>query len=276
MSKYEKLDLKDSLRASFSYQTGKVVLDNGTVLVIPEGYRFLNAAQGRMLVEGLWGNPRNPGFLGVLLPNAQDDDLFGVEISEDESGYLSQPEARELNYTNLMQEMQQHLLVENQWRDGKGLCTVDYMYWALPPGYHETDNTLHLPRVLQLGSTNAILNYEVRMLTRTGAFSLTAIAKTGQLNRVRSLMSALVGQVHIPIGQRYRDFNPHTDQMAAWTERVLRMGTVLDAGYFFQWLLDTWLFVAVSLMMVLFIYVMQYIHRRREPKELFRIDERLN
>lgn len=280
LDRYDSLGPEDRLKASFTYQEGKVVLDNGVVLSVPEGYRFLNAVQGRTLVERLWGNPQNPGFLGLLLPKPGSHTaghLFGIEISMDESGYLSQPEARQLNYTALMQKMQQHLVQDNNWRSRRGLNTVTEMYWALPPVYHETDNTLHLVRMLQLGKSAAVLNYELRMLTRTGALCLTAVANPGQLEKLQALMPAMSAHVHLPIGQRYLDFNPHTDRMAAWTERVLRMKEILEVGHIFQGVLNTWLFVVVSLLMVLFIYIMQYIHRRREmPKQLFRVDERLN
>lgn len=280
LSRYDMLDPEDKLCASFIYQQGTVVLNNGVVLSVPEGYRFLDAVQGRTLVERLWGNPQNPGFLGLLLPqpgSRPDSILFGIEISMDETGYLSQQEALQLNYTALMQKMQQHLQQENNWRNKKGLSTVTDMYWALPPAYHETDNTQHLVRILQLGKNVSFLNYEMRILTRTGALSLTAVANTSQLNTLQTLMPSMVGNIHMPVGQRYLDFNPHTDQIAAWTERVLRMGELLDARHFFEWLLNTWLFVAVCLVMVLFIYLMQYFHRRRElPKQFFHVDERLN
>ncbi|MBC9915229.1 DUF2167 domain-containing protein [Chitinophaga varians] len=280
LDRYDSLGPEDRLHASFTYQEGKVVLNNGVVLSVPEGYRFLNAVQGRTLVERLWGNPQNPGFLGLLLPkpgSRAESNLFGIEISMDESGYLSQPEARQLNYNVLMQKMQQHLVQENNWRSRRGLNTVTDMYWALPPVYHETDNTLHLARMLQLGKNAAVLNYELRILTRTGALCLTAVANTGQLEQLQALMPAMCAHVHLPIGQRYLDFNPHTDRMAAWTEKVLRMGELLEVRHIFQEVLNTWLFVVVSLLMILFIYVMQYIHRRREmPKQLFRVDERLN
>lgn len=280
LNRYDMLDPEDRLCASFTYQQGNVVLNNGFVLSVPEGYRFLDAVQGRTLVERLWGNPQNPGFLGLLLPkpgSQPENILFGIEISMDESGYLSQQEARQLNYTALMQKMQQHLQQENNWRNRKGLSTVTDMYWAMPPAYHEADNTQHLARILQLGKNASILNYELRILTRTGALSLTAVAHTSQLKTLQALMPAMVANVHPPVGQRYLDFNPHTDQIAAWTEKVLRMGEILDARHFFEWLMNTWLFVAVCLIMVLFIYVMQYIHRRREiPKQFFHVDERLN
>ncbi|NML40915.1 DUF2167 domain-containing protein [Chitinophaga sp. G-6-1-13] len=280
LDRYDLLGPEDRLTASFTYQEGKVVLNNGVVLSVPNGYRFLNAIQGRTLVERLWGNPQNPGFLGLLLPkpgSRTENALFGIEISMDESGYLSQPEARQLNYGALMQKMQQHLLQDNNWRSKRGLNTVTDMYWASPPVYHEFNNTLHLARILQLGKSASVLNYELRILTRTGALCLTAVAHSGQLETLQALMPAMCARVHLPVGQRYLDFNPHTDRMAAWTEKVLRMGEILDAHHFFQGLLNTWLFIVVSLLMVLFIYVMQYIHRRKEmPKELFRVDERLN
>lgn len=280
LDRYDLLGPEDRLTASFTYLEGKVVLNNGAVLSVPDGYRFLNAVQGRTLVERLWGNPQNPGFLGLLLPKPGSrtaNDLFGIEISMDESGYLSQSEARQLNYNVLMQKMQQRLAQDNNWRSRRGLNAVTDMHWALPPVYHESDNTLQLARILQLGKNTAVLNYELRILTRTGALCLTAVAPIGQLEQLQALMPEMGARVHLPVGQRYLDFNPHTDRLAAWTEKMRRMGEILDAHHFFQGLLNTWLFVAVSLLMVLFIYIMQYIHRRREmPKQLFRVDERLN
>lgn len=280
LNKYDKLDLKEKISASFSYQEGAVVLNNGALLKVPEGFRFLDAGQGSILVQRLWGNPENPGFLGLLLPKQSsplDKDVLGIEISADSAGHVSEPEARQLNYTALLQEMKQHLDEQNRWRKRNGFCIVTGMDWAIPPYYQPENNTLHLARLLSVDRGEPLLNYEMRILTRKGALCLTAVADAGQLKMIRGLMPALVKKITLPAGQNYRDFNPRTDTFASWSSQMLMVGKILSARYFFRSVLDTWLFVLVSLLIVLFIYTMQYFHRRRDiPKQFFRIDERLN
>jgi uncharacterized membrane-anchored protein len=66
-----------ALESSLEKRTGKIVVGDGlATLNLPDGYRYLNAADAeKVLVR--WGNPPGSQTLGMLYPEASG--LFGRE-----------------------------------------------------------------------------------------------------------------------------------------------------------------------------------------------------
>ncbi|NSL91110.1 DUF2167 domain-containing protein [Chitinophaga sp. Mgbs1] len=277
LNKYDRLDTADLIQASFKYQYGEIPLSNGAVLSVPAGYRFLDAAQGRVLVETLWGNASNPDCLGVLLPVQSGREVSGIVISNDTTGYLSEQEALHINYTLLMHRMNQQLYQENIWRRLHGYSVATEMKWAFLPYYNRQDNTLHLARLLHFSDApREVVNYEMRILSRKGALCFNAIAPPAQLNHIREVLPMLAKQVHFTAGNAYLDFNPRTDQLAWWTSEILMAGH-FSIHNFINYVINTWLFIVVFFILVLFVYIMQFFHRRKDDHHhVFRIDESLN
>lgn len=285
LSKYEKLDSSEILAASFCYKTGEQELGKGAVLQVPTGYRFLDSAQGRVLVEHLWGNPENPDILGVLLADRMgpmEKDFRGVVISFEASGYMAESEIRTIDYTKLLGEMKEQLKNDNLLRRRKGAGVITGMDWAFTPYYNKDNHTLHWARVLHFGkASSSTLNYEVRLLGRKGVLCFTAIGNATELDQIKQQVALITAGAHFTPGNSYTDFNPRTDQASRWAPasdsvllRILSADTLLLA---LRSILSTLL---VSLMMVLFVYFMDHYHHHRRKSSGFRkimeIDERLN
>ncbi|CAL1517348.1 DUF2167 domain-containing protein [Chitinophaga sp. MM2321] len=281
LSKYDKLDAADLISASFSYQQGEVVLGEGVVLQVPAGYRFLDAAQSKLLVAHLWGNPENPNSVGLLLParvGPMDKDVWGLEVSLESSGYVSEKEARHINYANLLQQMKEDIKTENDWRRENDIDVVTTMQWAFPPYFDKKDHTLHWARILHFSNNQQpVLNYEMRILSRKGALCFNAIAAASQLENIRKLLPELMQHVHFKPGSRYTDYNPITDLATIGTSGTWTVSDILSPEYLLLWLRNTWSLLLVSSVMVLFVYAMQLYHRRRTThRKMIRIDESLN
>src|ERR1043165_651574 len=60
----------DSIERGFKFDHGTVQLKNGVAkIVVPEGFKFLDAPQSEHVLYDLWGNPRSAGgTYGLILP----------------------------------------------------------------------------------------------------------------------------------------------------------------------------------------------------------------
>lgn len=88
----------DQLNEKIKFQnSGNVDLGNCT-LSIPLGFKYLDSAQSRYVLEDLWGNPpSNQKTLGMLFPTNLDvysDNVWAFEISMDEMGYVKDKDAK--------------------------------------------------------------------------------------------------------------------------------------------------------------------------------------
>ncbi|MBO9728205.1 MAG: DUF2167 domain-containing protein [Chitinophaga sp.] len=283
LSKYDKLDSSDIIVASFSYKTGEQELGQGVTLQVPKGFRLLDAAQSRRLVEGLWGNPDNPNTLGILLParvSPIDKDFRGVVISFEPFGYLDEQEAGNINYNRLLREMKEELKNENILRRRNGGGEITSMDWAFPPYFDKGTRSLHWARILRFeGSTAPVLNYEVRLLGRRGSLCFTAIGKIGEGPKIRAQLDRVVTLARFTNGNSYADFNPRTDESARWTPRESFFSSrALSTESLLLGIRSTLSMLLVGLCMVLFIYLMQFYHHRRKSgyRKMIDFDERLN
>lgn len=282
LSKYDKLDSSDIIMASFSYKVGEQELGQGATLQVPEGLRLLDAAQSRLLVESLWGNPENPNTLGVLLPGRagpMDKDFRGFVISFEPSGYLDEQEAGNINYSKLLHEMKEELKKENVLRSRKGAGVITSMDWAFPPYFDKKNHILHWARILHFEGGSPVLNYEVQLLGRRGSLCFTAIGKAADIQKIKQQLEQIASSAHFTNGNGYADFNPQTDPAARWTPEDMMISTrVLSPDNLLLGLRSTLSMLLVFLCMVLFVYAMQFYHHRRKPtyRKMIDFDERLN
>lgn len=283
LGRYDKLDSSDLLVASFSYKSGTQRLGGVATLAVPENYRFLDAAQSRVLVERLWGNAENPNTLGMLMPERMsplDKDCWGFVVSFEPSGYLDDQEAGKINYNRLLREMKEELKMDNMLRSSRGGGVITSMDWAFPPYYNKSDHSLHWARILHFEHRGQpVLNYELRLLGRRGALCFTAVGNASRLKQIREKLPEIAAAARFTNGNGYNDFNPRTDEPARWTPETPSLTSrFLSPENLLLGLRSTLSMLLVALSMVLFIYVMQYYHQRRRSgyRKMMDIDERLN
>lgn len=231
--------LMDSISASYQYQTGQVTLgDNLATLQVPAGYRYLNPAQSKQVLEDLWGNPPGQNTLGMLFPatlGPLDSSSYAFNLSWDDMGYVKDGDADDINYTELMANMKKDADEENKQRAKDGYEPISIVGWASQPFYDKEKKILHWAKEFKVGDyPENTLNYDVRILGRKGVLSMNAIGSMSQLDMVKSSIPAVAGSVAYTDGNRYSDFSEGSgDKIAAWTIGGLVAGKVLaKAGLF--------------------------------------------
>lgn len=237
----ELLEMMDSLNRSFRWETGLVSLKNGLATVnVPAGFKFLNGEQSRFVLENLWGNPPDESTLGMLFPEKSsplDSSVFAFNLSFDSIGYVKDTDAGDINYTDLLKQVQEESAAANAERVKLGYEPIKIIGWANPPFYDAEKKVLHWAKEIQFGEPGAAsentLNYDVRVLGRKGVLSMNAVGGMSALPSVKASIADIVASASFGDGSRYADFDSNVDEVAAWTIGGLVAGKVLaKAGFF--------------------------------------------
>lgn len=232
--------LIEQVEKSLVYQTGEVTIgDNLAKIKIPVGFRFLDAKQAQTVIYDLWGNPKNnedklyglivPEKISVAAPNS-----WAFVIQYDDMGFVKDDDADKINYDDLLKEMQEGEATENAERTKAGYPAVHLVGWAQKPYYDKNKKVLHWAKEIAFGGeAEHTLNYNVRVLGRKGVLVLNAVGGMGNLPEITQNIDGVLNSVEFNQGNKYSDFDPSVDKVAAWTVGGLVAGKVLaKAGLF--------------------------------------------
>nr|WP_315198620.1 DUF2167 domain-containing protein [uncultured Flavobacterium sp.] len=223
----------DSIEKTFRYEHGSINLKNGIGKInIPKGFKYLNPVQAERVLVELWGNPKGENLtLGLLLPENQgvmSQNGYVFNIQYDEIGHVEDDDADDINYDDLLTEMQKETVEENKERQKAGYEPVSIIGWAAKPFYDEDRKILHWAKEIKFGtSTINTLNYNIRILGRKGVLVLNAIATENDLPLVQKDINKVLDIVQFNDGYKYEDFDSSVDDVAAWTIGGLVAGKVL-------------------------------------------------
>ena len=232
------------MQATLHYETGRVTLPEGVgEITVPTGFRYLDAEQSTRVLTKFWGNPDGES-LGMLFPvnkGPLDEGGWAFVVEYEKMGYVKDDDAEDINYDDLLKEMQSDTEESNKERAEAGYEPVELVGWAAKPYYDKNLNVLHWAKVLKFGdATENTLNYNVRLLGRKGVLNLNAVGSVGQLAEVRGTIPAVIKSVSFSKGLQYADFNPELDEVAAYGIGGLVAGKVLAKVGFFAVILKFW------------------------------------
>lgn len=228
----------DSVNMSMKYETGQIKLSNGIAqLNVPQGFKFLNATQSQYVLSDLWGNPPDNSVLGMLFPEhggPMTDSSYAFVITYQSDGYVKDEEADDLDYDQMLKELQEGEAEENKERRQQGYSAIHMVGWASKPYYDKTNKVLHWAKELEFGrSEDHTLNYDVRILGRKGVLSLNAVAGMNELPLVKKDIDQVLKIASFTEGNQYKDFDSNVDKVAAYTIGGLVAGKVLmKVGFF--------------------------------------------
>lgn len=222
----------DSVESVMKYQTGTIQLANNLAKInIPTGFKYLNAEHANVILTDVWGNPPSEGVLGLILPanmKITDGQAYAFIIEWDDMGYVKDDDADEIDYDDLLKEMQDDTEAANEERKEAGYPTVKLVGWAAKPFYDKDRKILHWAKEIAFGETpEHTLNYNIRILGRKGVLVLNAVSSMNQLSLVNKDIDKVLDIVEFTDGNKYGDFNPSADKIAAVGIGGLVAGKVL-------------------------------------------------
>lgn len=225
----------DSIDARIQYRTGKIELNELVQLNIPAGYQFINEEQARMIVEDLWGNPEDTSVLGMVVKEGYsvgDVNQWAFIMSYEETGYVKDEDADNIDYDEMMENIQSGEDEINKQRKENGYSSVHVLGWAAKPYYDKERKILHWAKKIQFGDEvmadeELTLNYDIRFLGRQGVLSMNAVGTMNQLADVNKHIPDILHVAEFTEGNTYADFNPSVDKVAAYTVGGLIAGKLL-------------------------------------------------
>lgn len=253
------LQFVDSVNNALKYQTGKIDADGGHVsLTVPAGFKFLNKEQSKYVITDLWGNPESQAtdLIGMIFPensNPFADSSYAFIVTYSEIGYVKDDDAKDIDYDEMLKNMQQEEKEENAQRVKAGYDPVYMIGWAQKPFYDDKRKILHWAKELKFGDEEKenTLNYEVRILGRKGLLSLNAVSTMSGLALVNNDIPKILDIASFTAGNKYSDFDPDLDEVATWTIGGLVAGKILaKAGLFaviVKFLAASWKFILLGL-----------------------------
>ncbi len=206
---------------SLDPQHGGVAVNGAPVdLDLGEDFYYLSAADARRVLTEAWGNPPDDSTLGMIFPkqyNPLESRSWGLTIEYTDEGHVSDEDAADIDYDDLLESMQADTADANEQRIEAGYEAVELVGWAAPPSYDQANHRLHWAKELRFGDApENTLNYSVRVLGREGTLELNFIANMTQLDEINAALPGVLNMASFREGQRYADFDPSTDRLAAY------------------------------------------------------------
>lgn len=228
----EYLKRANDIEQRIRFRTGKVDLNDKIELDIPIGYKFIPKEESEEIIFDFWGNPSSEGILGMLvlenfsLMNPYD---WAFILSVEDEGYVKDEDASEIDYSELLKEMQDSEEEINEERIKQGYEPIHTVGWASKPYYDSKEKILHWAKELQFGDEEGenTLNYDVRILGRNGLLSMNAVGVMSVLDSVKVHIPEIIHIAKFKKGYTYFDFDPDVDEVAAYTIGGLVAGKLL-------------------------------------------------
>lgn len=217
---------------SLDRKTGEVKIERaGVTLNVPENFYFLNGVDAEKVLVEVWGNPPTETTLGMLFPTELtpfDDNSWAVTVEYEEDGYVTDEDADDINYTDLLAQMKQDTRADSEERVKQGYEAIELIGWAADPFYDSKSNKLYWAKEFKFADmeTNT-LNYNIRFLGRKGVLVLNFIADMSQKPTIESNLDSVLTLAEFDTGSKYSDFEPDIDKVAAYGIGALVAGKVL-------------------------------------------------
>lgn len=213
-------------------QSGEIKIEAaGAVLDVPETFYFLDAKDSETVLVDVWGNPPGQNVLGMIFPEQMtpfDDGSWGVSIEYEEDGYVSDEDAADIDFADLLTQMQEDTRASSESRVNQGYEAIELVGWAATPFYDADTHKMHWAKELKFGQQDAhTLNYNIRVLGRKGVLVLNFIADMSQKDEIDNNLEAVLALAEFDDGARYADFDPDIDQVAAYGLGALVAGKVI-------------------------------------------------
>ncbi len=202
-------------------------------LNVTEGFYYLSPADAEKVLVDIWGNPPGQNTQGMIFPAGStpfEQDSWGVTIQYEEDGYVSDEDAEEINYDDLLDQMKDETSEASALRVEQGYQAIELVGWAANPYYDQTTRKLHWAKEIKFGSGESginTLNYNIRVLGRKGVLVINFIAGMDQKYMIESKLDDVLAIADFDDGSKYADFDPEMDKVAAYGLGALVAGKVI-------------------------------------------------
>jgi uncharacterized membrane-anchored protein len=207
----------------FDWQPGPAKVALGTVaqLDLPEGYVFLDAKGARKLLEAS-GNVPDGSELGLVSSAAEDENWF-VVFEFDKVGFVKDDE--KIDAKAILDGIREGTEESNKARKERGIPGLHVVGWQQTPHYDAKTHNLSWALLAKDDGGDQVVNFNVRLLGRSGVMSATLVDDPSRLAAARPHLDAIVASFTYKSGQRYAEYRSG-DKLAEYGLAALVAGGV--------------------------------------------------
>lgn len=215
-------------------QYGKVDVAGGVYdLNLGEDYYALTGPDAVWVFETLWQNLPDPSIGALVFKRGTTpiDDSWAVAVGYYPEGHISDEEADRMDYGAIIQARKDSDAENNRERLAAGLPELTTIGLAGTPGYEKAMRALHFSVLLNYPADGTqVLNANIWVLARHGFVMMNVLGTPSHAPEVDAAMPELIGLVSLREGNRYEDFIPGVDTVAAGGLSGLLGGGAAQAG----------------------------------------------
>jgi uncharacterized membrane-anchored protein len=194
-------------------------LGHGIKLDLPEGNAFLAQPEAGKLMEKM-GNLHNDDMLGLVV-STNDADEYLVTLDYEDTGHIKDDES--LDGKELLESIREGEEEYNEERKKLGFNAIHAAGWDEEPHYDKQKHELIWGLLVESADGGSI-NYNTRILGRTGFVSLNLLTDKQHLAQYKPAGALLLSKTRFEAGKRYEDFNSSTDKVAEYGLTGLVLG----------------------------------------------------
>jgi uncharacterized membrane-anchored protein len=194
-------------------QTGTVTLGNGlATLTLPEGAAYLSPDDTNMFLHRMVGFTAEAKTLGAIVsttPPIGSPASWYTLLTYEESGHVSDNDARALNANELLADMKAGNKQHNAQLVKAGFSTLTTYIngWAAMPEYDSSTHALSWGFDTKItAEAEPKVVYSFRFLGRKGVLTLVIAGREGQAPMLDTIRPQLVSAIRFNAPNRYEDF----------------------------------------------------------------------
>jgi uncharacterized membrane-anchored protein len=243
----------NQLSSKLQYQTGEISLPAAKAKIsLKDGFQYLDRAGAKTLLTDIWRNPPAAAewIVGMIVPKGfhpLGETSWAVTIESASDGYVKDDEFDSMDFDSVLKEMKEGSKSASKERVAAGYGKMELAGWATTPRYDRAQHKLYWAKKYDVDGPEQTLNYDIRVLGRSGHLELSLISDMSQFSEIEARVPAILSMVDFTDGNRYADYRSG-DKVAEYGIAALITGGILTKTGFFKAML---LFLAKGWKLVL-------------------------
>jgi uncharacterized membrane-anchored protein len=177
-------------------------LGSVATVTVPEKYIFAGPDDTKKLMEAMH-NPTSGTEMGLIAPM---EGSWFIVFEYDDSGHVADDEKGDLDADAILKTLRESQKEGNKERAKRGWNTLEISGWMQPPHYDPETHNLEWGTRLKSSSGSGNVNYNSRLLGRTGVMSATFVGDEKEMNEAMAAYKTILKGHAFVSGQKYAEF----------------------------------------------------------------------
>ena len=196
-----------------------ITLLNQAILKLPAGRVFVPKAEGTRVLRAMGNVVHGETFLGLIVSTEESANWL-VSVRYIKEGYIKDDDAKNWDAKELLSSIKENVEENNRDRVRRGFTEMEVVGWVESPAYDSSTHRLVWSllgkRKGEPDNADKSVNYNTYALGREGYFSLNLVTSSSRIADEKVHAHQLLAALAYNNGKRYEDYNPGTDQVAAY------------------------------------------------------------